>query len=151
MLNEVQQHIANNTKCQVSVIAGLVSGKARTLVDRIVNFVKKGIDPESIMVGTFTEKTAKERDTCISNKLLKDGIRFNHKEIYVGTLHSIFLGFLEENREYTRLKCSCRPFDHLEQIFMMFGKQAKERLVMCHLIKIDIICYLCDIKQMNKT
>jgi DNA helicase-2/ATP-dependent DNA helicase PcrA len=130
MLNEVQQHIANHTECQVCVIAGPVSGKTKPLVDRIVNFVKKGIDSEAIMVGTYTEKAAKERNPRISNKLLKDGIRFYHKEIYVGTLHSIFLRFLEENREYTRLKHSYRLFDQLEQIFMMFGKQAKERLVM---------------------
>lgn len=120
MFNEVQQQIANHTEGPVLVIAGPGSGKTKTLVDRIVNLVKKGIAPEAIMVGTFTEKAAKELITRISNRLLEDGIKVNLNEMYVGTLHSIFLRFLEENREYTRLKRSYRLFDQFEQVFIIF-------------------------------
>ena len=120
MLNEVQQQIANHTKGPVLVIAGPGSGKTKTLVDRIVNLVKKGIQPEAIMVGTFTEKVAKELITRISNRLLEDGVKVNLNEMYVGTLHSIFLRFLDENREYTRLKRSYRLFDQFEQVFIIF-------------------------------
>lgn len=76
--------------------------------------------PEAIMVGTFTEKAAKELITRISNRLLEYGIKVNLNEMYVGTLHSIFLHFLEENREYTRLKRSYRLFDQFEQVFTIF-------------------------------
>lgn len=120
MINEVQQKIANHTDGPVLVIAGPGSGKTKTLVDRIVNLVKKGVEPEAIMVGTFTEKAAKELITRISNKLLEDGTKVNLNEMYVGTLHSIFLRFLEENREYTRLKRSYRLFDQFEQVFTIF-------------------------------
>ena len=118
--NPVQQQIANHTEGPVLVIAGPGSGKTKTLVDRIVNLVKKGVEPESIMVGTFTEKAAKELITRISNRLLEDGVKVNLNEMYVGTLHSIFLRFLEENREYTRLKRSYRLFDQFEQVFTIF-------------------------------
>lgn len=120
MFNEVQQQIANHTEGPVLVIAGPGSGKTKTLVDRIVNLVKKGVEPESIMVGTFTEKASKELITRISNRLLEDGVKVNLNEMYVGTLHSIFLRFLEENREYTRLKRSYRLFDQFEQVFTIF-------------------------------
>lgn len=120
MVNVVQQQIANHTEGPVLVIAGPGSGKTKTLVDRIVNLVKKGVEPEAIMVGTFTEKAAKELITRISNKLLEDGIQVNLNEMYVGTLHSIFLRFLEENREFTRLKRSYRLFDQFEQVFTIF-------------------------------
>lgn len=120
MINVVQQQIANHTDGPVLVIAGPGSGKTKTLVDRIVTLVKKGVEPEAIMVGTFTEKAAKELITRISNKLLEDGIQVNLNEMYVGTLHSIFLRFLEENREYTRLKRSYRLFDQFEQVFTIF-------------------------------
>ena len=120
IFNNVQQQIANHTEGPVLVIAGPGSGKTKTLVDRIVNLVKKGIEPEAIMVGTFTEKAAKELVTRISNKLLEDGVGVNLNEMYVGTLHSIFLRFLEENREYTRLKRSYRLFDQFEQTFVIF-------------------------------
>lgn len=120
MYNKVQQQIANQTEGPVLVIAGPGSGKTKTLVDRIVNLVKKGIAPEAIMVGTFTEKAAKELITRISNMLLSEGIQVNLNEMYVGTLHSIFLRFLEENREYTRLKRNYRLFDQFEQIYTIF-------------------------------
>ena len=120
MYNEVQQQIADYTEGPVLVIAGPGSGKTKTLVDRIVNLVKKGVAPEAIMVGTFTEKAAKELITRISNRLLADNIQVNLNEMYVGTLHSIFLRFLEENREYTRLKRNYRLFDQFEQVFTIF-------------------------------
>lgn len=120
MVNEVQIQIANHTEGPVLVIAGPGSGKTKTLVDRVVNLVKKGIDPEAIMVGTFTEKAAKELITRISNRLLEDNIKVNLNEMYVGTLHSIFLRFIEENREFTFLKRSYRLFDQFEQVFTIF-------------------------------
>jgi len=49
MINPVQQQIANHTEGPVLVIAGPVSGKTKTLVDIIVNFVKKSVVPESIV------------------------------------------------------------------------------------------------------
>ncbi len=119
-LNEDQKKIVAQTEGPVLVIAGPGSGKTKTLVDRIVALVKKGIQPESIMVGTFTEKAAKELVTRISNQLLEIGISANLNEMYIGTLHSIFLRFLEENREYTRLKRSYRLFDQFEQSFIIF-------------------------------
>ncbi|MBE6290307.1 MAG: ATP-dependent helicase [Bacteroidaceae bacterium] len=120
MINVVQQQIANHSEGPVLVIAGPGSGKTKTLVDRIVNLVKKGTEPEAIMVGTFTEKAAKELITRVSNKLLEDGIKVNLNEMYIGTLHSIFLRFLEEYREFTRLKRSYRLFDQFEQVFVIF-------------------------------
>ncbi|MBR6033074.1 MAG: ATP-dependent helicase [Bacteroidaceae bacterium] len=120
MFNKVQEQIANHSEGPVLVIAGPGSGKTKTLVDRIVNLVKKGVEPEAIFVGTFTEKAAKELITRISNRLLEDGIKINLNEMYVGTLHSIFLRFLEENREYTRLKRSYRLLDQFDQLFMIY-------------------------------
>lgn len=120
MFNEVQQKIASHTEGPVLVIAGPGSGKTKTLIDRVVNLVNKGVAPEAIIVGTFTEKAAKELVTRISNKLLEEGKQVNLNEMYIGTLHSIFLRFLEENREYTRLKRNYRLFDQFEQIYTIF-------------------------------
>ena len=120
MLNEDQKQIVNQSEGPVLVIAGPGSGKTSTLVERIVCLVKKGVEPESIFVGTFTEKAAKELITRISNRLLEDGIQVNLNEMYVGTLHSLFLRFLEENIEYTHLKRNYRLFDQFEQIYTIF-------------------------------
>ncbi len=119
-LNEDQRKIVQQTEGPVLVIAGPGSGKTKTLVDRIVYLVRKGVAPESIMVSTFTEKAARELITRVSNKLLEDNITVNLNEMYIGTLHSIFLRILEENQEYTRLKHAYRLFDPFEQAFVIY-------------------------------
>jgi len=53
MFNEIQQKIASHTEGPVLVIAGPGSGKTKTLIDRVVNLVNKGVAPEAIIVGTF--------------------------------------------------------------------------------------------------
>ena len=119
-LNEDQKKIVRQTEGPVLVIAGPGSGKTKTLVDRIVHLVRRGVAPEAIMVCTFTEKAARELITRVSNKLLNDNITVNLNEMYIGTMHSIFLRILEENQEYTRLKHAYRLFDEFEQSFIIY-------------------------------
>lgn len=119
-LNPDQQQIVETVDGPILVIAGPGSGKTRTLVERIVHLVQLGVSPDQIMVSTFTEKAAKELITRISNLLLRQGIRVNLNEMYIGTLHSLFLRFLEENREYTRLKKNYRVLDAFEQNFLLY-------------------------------
>lgn len=102
------------------VIAGPGAGKTRTLVERIVHLVQKGVAAENIFVATFTEKAAKELITRVSNRLLELSIPVNLNEMYIGTLHSIFLRILDEYREHTRLKRSYRLLDSFDQKFLLF-------------------------------
>ena len=67
--NEMQQKAIMHESGPVMCLAGPGSGKTKTLVDRIVHLVRNGVTPESIFVGTFTEKAAKELVTRISNIL----------------------------------------------------------------------------------
>lgn len=120
MLSVNQRAIVEQLSGPVLVIAGPGSGKTSTLVERIVHLIEIGTDPSSIFVGTFTEKAAKELVTRISNSLIKRNLNANLNEMYVGTLHSIFLRILEENREYTHLKRSYRLFDQFEQVYTIF-------------------------------
>lgn len=119
-LNEAQAEAVQTTEGPLLIIAGPGSGKTKTLVDRIVYLVLKGTPAEHIMVATFTEKAAKELITRVSNKLLQLNLKINLNEMYIGTLHSIFLRILEENREFTRLKRNYRLLDQFEQKYMLF-------------------------------
>lgn len=120
ILNNAQQSIVRHLEGPVLVIAGPGSGKTKTLVERVIYMFKKGIEPQNIMVATFTEKAAKELVTRISNRMLEDGMKVNLNEMYVGTLHSIFLRFLEEHKEFTRLKRNYKVLDSFEQQFYIF-------------------------------
>ncbi|HET6991877.1 MAG TPA: UvrD-helicase domain-containing protein, partial [Bacteroidia bacterium] len=102
------------------VIAGPGSGKTMTLVERVVYLVLSGVEPKSIMVSTFTEKAAKELITRVSNRLLELNLKVNLNEMYIGTLHSIFLRFLEEFREHTRLRRNYRVLDDFDQQYFIY-------------------------------
>lgn len=118
--NSKQKDAIISVEGPLLVIAGPGSGKTFTLVERIVYLVQKGVSPERIMVATFTEKAAKELITRVSNRLLEIDLKINLNEMYIGTLHSIFLRFLEENREHTRLKRSYRLLDSFDQKYFIF-------------------------------
>ncbi len=72
-LNESQYEAVITTEGPVLVIAGAGSGKTRTLVYRVAHLIDKGIEPESILLLTFTRKASQEmlwragrlrNDTC---------------------------------------------------------------------------------------
>lgn len=102
------------------VIAGPGAGKTKTLVERIVFLILSGTPAENIMVATFTEKAAKELITRVSNRLLELDLKINLNEMYIGTLHSIFIRIIEENREYTKLKRNYRLLDQFDQKYLVF-------------------------------
>lgn len=102
------------------VIAGPGAGKTKTLVERIVYLILNGTLAENIMIATFTEKAAKELITRVSNRLLELDLKVNLNEMYIGTLHAIFLRIIEEYREYTTLKRNYRLLDQFDQKFLVF-------------------------------
>ena len=118
--NPAQRQAIETTEGPLLIIAGPGSGKTKTLVDRIVRLIELGIPAENLFVATFTEKAAKELITRVSNQLLRVGLRVNLNEMYLGTLHSLFLRLLEEHREYTRLKRSYRILDDFDQKFVLY-------------------------------
>ncbi len=116
-LNEGQKLAVTTTEGPVLVIAGPGSGKTSTLVERIIYLMaEKNVTPENIMVSTFTEKASKELITRVTNKVPS----LNINEMYIGTLHSIFLRILEENREFTRLKRNYRLLDQFDQQYLIY-------------------------------
>lgn len=120
LANHNQKKAITTTEGPLLLIAGPGSGKTFTLVERVLYLVLKGIAPEKILVATFTEKAAKELITRVSNRFLEMNLKVNLNEMYIGTLHSIFLRLLEENREFTRLKRSYRLLDSFDQKYLVF-------------------------------
>jgi DNA helicase II / ATP-dependent DNA helicase PcrA len=120
-LDESKKEAIQTTEGALLIIAGPGSGKTLTLVERIIYLIYKGVSPEEIFVATFTEKAAKELITRVSNRLLELEIKVNLNEMYIGTLHSLFLRILEENREFTRLKRSYRILDQFDQKYLVYN------------------------------
>lgn len=119
--NAQQQEAITTTEGPLLIIAGPGSGKTFTLVERIVFLLtKKQVTPEQIMVVTFTDKAAQELTTRISNRLDALNLRFNLNEMYLGTFHSICLRWLQDHREFTRLKHNFTMMDEFDQRYFFY-------------------------------
>lgn len=124
--NPEQFEAIENTEGPLLIIAGPGSGKTFTLVERIVYLItQKDVTPESLFVVTFTEKAASELTTRISNRLNEIGVRFNLNEMYLGTFHSICLRWLEEHREFTRLKRNYSMMDAFDQKYFIYKRMSE--------------------------
>lgn len=119
--NAQQQEAITTTEGPLLIIAGPGSGKTFTLVARIVYLLnEKQVTPEQIMVVTFTDKAAQELTTRISNRLDALNLRFNLNEMYLGTFHSICLRWLQDHREFTRLKHNFTMMDEFDQRYFFY-------------------------------
>jgi len=134
--NPAQLEAIETTEGPLLIIAGPGSGKTFTLVERIVHLItEKNVTPESLFVVTFTDKAAHELTTRISNRLNEIKVRFNLNEMYLGTFHSICLRWLEEHREFTRLKRNFSMMDAFDQKFFIYQRMAEyEEIPDIHLL-----------------
>ena len=102
-------------------IAGPGAGKTTAIVERVVHLLKTGkAAPGEIFVSTFTEKAAKELLSRVTRRLLEEKVRVAPTEMFLGTLHSLFLRILKENAEYTRLKKNAKTLDDFEQKYTVY-------------------------------
>jgi superfamily I DNA/RNA helicase len=90
--NDAQERAIRHGEGPLWVIAGPGSGKTELLVSRaLLLLLVRGVDPESIMLTTFTRKAAQGIEERIVERLTElghDG-RINLNQIRVGTLHQL--------------------------------------------------------------
>ncbi|NLN50906.1 MAG: UvrD-helicase domain-containing protein [Acholeplasmataceae bacterium] len=101
-INKTQEKAIKAIKGPVAVIAGAGSGKTRTLTYRIAYLIYSGVDPDSIVAVTFTNKAAAEMKQRVINLVGEQA-----KEINISTFHSFCAQFLR--REIQNLD---RLFNH---------------------------------------
>lgn len=119
-LNERQKEVVNQIDGPVLVIAGPGSGKTKTMIERVAHILnQKEVEPENILLATFTEKASKELISRISKKIKNT---MDISGMYIGTIHSICLRIIDENLEYSFLEKNYKIFDDLEQRFFIYSK-----------------------------
>ncbi len=101
MLNENQQKVVEyNGNKPLVVEAGPGSGKTRVIIERVkflINELK--INPDSLLVITFTRKAANELKERLASDIPKDIIN----QMQISTIHSFCLDFLKNNGVATNL------------------------------------------------
>lgn len=129
-LNERQQEAVLHTEGPLLILAGAGAGKTKTITERIVEIVKKGCDPRSILAVTFTNKAAKEMRERIVTRLTEERIiekenPFHHTPL-IKTFHSLGLLILSEQSDRLNLLRHPTILDSGDSLSII--KQALERL-----------------------
>lgn len=102
-LNDAQAEAVMCTEGPLLILAGAGAGKTKTLTHRILHLLYKGVDPESILAITFTNKAAKEmRERLVrlieNDKMLNFPVAENRFP-FVSTFHSLGVYILRKNGE----------------------------------------------------
>jgi len=90
-LNRAQYEAATTIHGPVLVLSGAGTGKTRTITYRIANMLKNGIEPDSILAVTFTNKASKEMQERVYDIIGSDS-----KNLHVSTFHKLGLKILYE-------------------------------------------------------
>ena len=90
-LNPQQLDAACTTEGPILCIAGAGSGKTRTLIYRVSRLIESGVQPEQILLLTFTRKAAQEMMKRATN-LLDDRCR----RIKGGTFHGFAKSYFKK-------------------------------------------------------
>src|SRR6202043_3502893 len=99
-LNDQQYEAVTSSPGPALVLAGAGSGKTRTLTYRVAWLLDNGVEPESILLLTFTNKAAREMLARVSTLL-----PLETRSIWGGTFHSIGNRFLRRHVREVGLRC----------------------------------------------
>lgn len=122
--NENQRQAIDHVDGPLFLVAGPGSGKTRVLLWRAVNLIVfHGVAPESIFLGTFTEKAARQlQDGLVSLLGLaseQTGTPYDLSGMYVGTVHALCHRILQDRTLVADRERAYAPtvLDELDQYF----------------------------------
>jgi DNA helicase-2/ATP-dependent DNA helicase PcrA len=100
-LNQRQNDAVSTLEGPLLILAGAGAGKTKTITHRILNLIKNGVKPSSILAITFTNKAAKEMRERVfklieEDKTLNIPISFAERP-FVSTFHALGVHIIKEN------------------------------------------------------
>lgn len=113
-LNEEQLKAVEYNAGPHMIVAGAGSGKTRVLTYKIAYLIEKGLEPESILALTFTNKAAKEMKDRIKAMIGKKA-----DQLWMGTFHSIFARILRVESKYLNYKPNYSIYDREDSISLV--------------------------------
>ncbi len=111
-LNPIQQEAVKNSEGPTLILAGAGSGKTRVLTYKVAYLIaEKKIQPENILIWTFTNKAASEM-----KKRILDLIGQTTSQPLMGTFHSICSKFLRRDGYFIGLKPGFSIYDESDAL-----------------------------------
>ncbi|HEY7725363.1 MAG TPA: ATP-dependent helicase [Anaeromyxobacteraceae bacterium] len=84
LLNDEQRAVVEAGDGPILVVAGAGSGKTRTLTFRVARLLHEGVEPEALLLLTFTNKAAREM-----LRRVEEVARVDTRRIWGGTFHHV--------------------------------------------------------------
>lgn len=94
-LNKEQQQAVSHINGPMLVLAGPGSGKTHILIERVVSLIENGINPDNILVITFSKKAAQEMEIRFKKRT-----KGNFYPVSFGTFHAVFFNILKNQNLY---------------------------------------------------
>jgi DNA helicase-2/ATP-dependent DNA helicase PcrA len=131
-LNPEQQRAVDTTEGPVLIVAGAGSGKTGVITHRILNLIKKGVSPQSILAITFTNKAAKEMRERVNHLISQDktlNLPLSMQERpFMSTFHSLGVHIIRENAALLGLTRHFTIFDRSDS-----RRAVKDAMTECNL------------------
>ncbi len=126
-MNEEQARIAEETEGVLAVDAGPGTGKTFTIMNRYINIVsKEGVEPQDVLLLTFTHNAAEEMRERIINELHRRGMGdIDLNAVRAQTFDSFCLNVL--TRDTSRIHHHLGIGERLSRRVGMAGNEAMER------------------------
>ena len=109
-LNSQQQEAVKTTDGAILIIAGPGSGKTRVITHKIAYLIQKGVNPETILALTFTDKAASEMLDRVNE------LATTYSDLLITTFHSFCKGLIQENILDLRLNADLKIIDDTAQL-----------------------------------
>jgi DNA helicase-2/ATP-dependent DNA helicase PcrA len=113
-LNQEQLKAVEYNSGPHMIVAGAGSGKTRVLTYKIAYLIDKGMEPESILALTFTNKAAKEMKDRIKSLVGKKAAA-----LWMGTFHSIFARILRVEAKTLNYKSNFSIYDREDSVSLV--------------------------------
>src|SRR3989338_2521536 len=111
-LNAQQQKAVESIAGPLLVLAGAGAGKTRVIAERIRAIIRRGVEHESILAITFTNKAAAEMRSRIAASFARD----QGSGPFVSTFHSLGLTLIKENAKLLGLKRAPVIYDRADSL-----------------------------------
>ncbi len=112
-LSKEKQLILSDTEHNIKITAGPGSGKTTLLIEKVVNLVSNGVNPNKILLITYTNKAAED----LLSKIIS---RFpNEKKFYVSTFHGFCARFIKENLLFFKDYKGFKALDEYSQFLFL--------------------------------
>ncbi len=113
-LNEEQRKAVEYITGPQMIVAGAGSGKTRVLTVKIAYLIDKGVEPDTLLALTFTNKAAKEMKDRIKSLIGKKA-----EKLWMGTFHSTFARILRTEAALINYRPNFSIYDREDSVSLV--------------------------------